>query len=136
MGAMSIRVLLIDENEKVRHLLASRLAGVRGIEVVGSTSNAEEGLNRIEMVVPDVVLMDLRMHHTDGLEVCRRAHSLNNGTPVVVLTAYGSPMERRMASEAGAAEYLLKDVDTERLALSIEHLALGMGASLSTGRIP
>ena len=130
---MNIRVVLIDENEKVRQLLALRLAGLRGIEVVGSTSDAEEGLSRIEAAVPDVVLLDLRMRHANGLEVCRRAHSLNKGTPVVVLTTYGSPAERRMASEAGAGDYLLKDVDTEKLALSIEHLASNRGPGLSTG---
>lgn len=133
---MSIRVLLIDEHEKVRHLLASRLAEVKDIEVVGNTGDAEEGLQRIQRTLPDVVLLDMKMRRADGLEICRRAHLLNGGTPVVVLTSYGDPKERRMAHEAGAVEYLLKDVDTEKLAWRIGQLARSRGAGLPEERIP
>ena len=127
---MSIRVFLIDEHERVRQLLAGRLAEAQDVEVVGNTGNAEEGLLSIRQTQPDLVLLDPKMRYTDGLEICRRAHQSNGGTPVVVLTSYGGVEEMRMAREAGAAEYLLKDVNTERLTLFIRQFALDGGKSV------
>ncbi|MBI2855494.1 MAG: response regulator transcription factor [Chloroflexi bacterium] len=124
---MSIRVFLIDEHNRVREVLASRLSGEGDIEVVGSTWDSEEALRRIESIHPDIIVLDPKMRYADGLEVCRRARAVHKDTPVVVLTSYASTEERRLALAAGAVEYMLKDVDTASLTLRIRQLCGGQG---------
>jgi DNA-binding NarL/FixJ family response regulator len=118
-----IRILIIDEHKAARESLARRLKSIPELDVVGTTGDGEEGLRQIESLHPDVVLLDIRMKKTEGMDVCRRACRLDWGTRVVVLTSYSDLEEQRMASQAGARGYLLKDIDTPKLAQWIRDLA-------------
>ena len=123
---MTIRVVIIDENGPARVMLARRLASfLPDLEVVGSTGDSEEGLRQIQEYAPDIVLLDIKMKRADGLETCRRACSINGKANVVVLTSYIEHQERKMAYEAGASGYLLKEVDTPKLVQRIRHLTGG-----------
>ena len=121
---MSIRIFLIDEHQPSREMLARRLASCPDMEVVGNTDDAEEGLRQISRLHPDLVFLDVKMKKVDGMEVCRRACSSSKGTKVAVLTFYNDPEERRQAYLAGADGYLLKEVDTPKLARWIRLLAV------------
>ena len=120
----SIYVLIIDEHKQARQSLARRLTTLSDIEVVGVTGNHEEGLRKIEELIPDVVLLDIKMRHADGMNACRRACSTNSNTKVLVLTTYGDPQERRDAYRAGISGYLLKEIDTRKLAERIRRLVV------------
>ena len=120
--AMSIRILIIDEHPSAREMLARRLGSRPDMDVVDATGDAEAGLRRIKELHPDVVLLDIKMHRADGVEVCRRACAVANGARVAILTSYSEPAERRMARQAGAQGYLLKEVDTPKLARWIKRL--------------
>ena len=113
---MSIRIFLIDEHRSSREMLARRLASCSDMEVVGDTDNVEEGLSKIRGLRPDLVFLDVKMKRADGMEVCRRVCASGNGGKVAVLTSYTDPEERRQAYLAGACGYLLKEVDTPKLA--------------------
>lgn len=119
---MSIRVLIIDEHPLAREMLARRLRSKPGMKVVGTTGDAETGLRQIEELHPNVVLLDTKMHQADGVEVCRRACSIGDGAKVAILTSYVDAAERRMARQAGAQGYLLKEVDTPKLVRWIRRL--------------
>ena len=119
---MSIRILIIDEHSRSRQMLARRLASLPGLEVVGATCDGESGLRQIEELHPDVVLLDTKMKRADGIDICRRICSVNDGGRVVVLTSYVESEERRMAYQAGASGYWLKEVDTPSLAEWIQNL--------------
>ena len=93
------------------------------MDVVGTTCDGEEGLRQIEVLCPDVVLLDTKMRRADGMDVCRRACSTNGGPKVAVLTSYTDPEERRLAFQAGVNGYLLKEVDTTKLVQWIRKLA-------------
>ena len=110
---MSIRIMIIDEHSRSRQMLARRLASCSDMEVVGDTDNIEEGLSQLR---PDLVFLDVKMKRADGMEVCRRVCASGNGGKVAVLTSYTDPEERRQAYLAGACGYLLKEVDTPKLA--------------------
>ena len=71
---MTIRVLLVDDQELVRTGFRMILAGEEGIEVVGEASNGREALERAIRLRPDVIVMDIRMPVMDGLEEIGRAH--------------------------------------------------------------
>ncbi len=113
---MSIRIFLIDEHRPSREILARRLASCPDMEVVGNTEDAEEGLRQVNQLRPDLVLLDVKMKKADGMAVCRRVCSSSNGVKVAVLTSYSDPEERRQTYLAGASGYLLKEVDTPKLA--------------------
>lgn len=118
-----IRLLIIDEHVDAGNTLARRLSSIPGFQVVGTTADAEEGLRQIGVLLPDLVLLDTKMTHADGLDVCRRACSQLGGHRVAVLTSYGDPSDIRKAQEAGAKGYFLKEVNTQRLAREIRRLA-------------
>ena len=113
---MIIRIFLIDEHRTAREILARRLASMPGLDVVGSTSDSEEAIRDIAGLSPDVVLVDTKMKQADGIDICRRALAAGEQTKVAVLTSYLDPDERRQAYRAGVNGYLLKDVDTDKLA--------------------
>ncbi len=104
-------------------MLARRLASCPDMEVVGDTDDAGEGLSQIGRLRPDLVFLDVKMKKVDGMAVCRRVCASGNGTKVAVLTSYTDPEERREAYLAGASGYLLKEVDTPKLAQWIRLLA-------------
>ena len=118
-----IRLLIIDEHLASANTLARRLSSISGFQVVGTTADAEEGLRQIGALGPDLVLLDTKMTHADGLGVCRRACSQLGGHKVAVLTSYADPSDIRRAQEAGAKGYFLKEVNTQRLAHEIRRLA-------------
>lgn len=118
------RVFLIDEHGPSREMLARRLASFPGFDVVGTAADGGEGLRQIKALAPDLVLLDIKMKRADGLEVCRQVCSGSGTTRVAVLTSYIDPEERKKAREAGASGYLLKEVDTARLAQRIRLLAV------------
>ncbi len=113
---MSIRIFLIDEHRPSREMLARRLASCPEMEVVGNTDDAEDGLRQVSQLCPDLVLLDVKMRNADGMAVCRRACASGDGVKVAVLTSYSDPEEFRQAYQAGASGYLLKEVDTPKLA--------------------
>jgi DNA-binding NarL/FixJ family response regulator len=119
---MSIRVFIIDEHPLAREMLARRLGSKPDMKVVGTTGDAETGLRQIEELRPDVVLLDIKMHQADGVEVCRRVCSIADGAKVAILTSYVDAAERRMARQAGVQGYLLKEVDTPKLVRWIRRL--------------
>ena len=104
-------------------MLARRLSSLPDMDVLGTTGDGCEGLRQIKELRPDLVLVDIKMRNADGIEVCRQACATSDGTKVAVLTSYIDPEERRMVRQAGGRGYLLKKVDTLRLAQCIRRLA-------------
>ena len=130
-----MRLVIIDENGPARDMLARRLASLPDMEVVGSTGDSEEGLRQIQEYAPDIVLLDIKMRRASGLEICRRACSINGKAKVIVLTSYNEPEERRMAFQSGASGYLLKEADTQKLVQRIRQLTGGIEPNSVCGSV-
>jgi len=113
------RLLIIDEHKAVRQALVSRLQQTGQLEVVGSTSSTEEGLLQVEALHPNVVLLETKRSDGTGLETCRRIARNHPDTTVIVLTSYDDEDERQAAYMAGAASYILKDIDSTQLVREI-----------------
>ena len=119
----TLRLLVLDEHAGVRRTLSRRLSAIPGFKVVASTGDAQEALDKIADLHPDLVLMDIRMRQSAGLDVCRRVASASPGVRVAILTSYADVSDLRKAQQAGACGYLLKDLDMEKLAGQIRELA-------------
>jgi NarL family two-component system response regulator LiaR len=115
----SIRVFLADDHPVVRQGLSTFLESRPGIEVVGEAGNGEAAVAAIERLRPDVVLMDLVMPGEGGVAAIRRLRASVPDTRVVVLTSFASDDQVIPAVQAGAAGYLLKDVDPSGLEAAV-----------------
>jgi two-component system, NarL family, response regulator LiaR len=118
MGA-AIRVLIVDDHAVVREGLRTFLELQDGIEVVGEATNGEEALDRVADQRPDVVVMDLVMPKLDGVGAMRELQRRGSPTRVLVLTSFLDDERLMPAIEAGAAGYLLKNVDPAELARAV-----------------
>ena len=104
-----IRVLIADDQRVVREGLALVLGLLPEVEVVGSASDGNEAITLAADLLPDVVLMDLRMPRCDGVEATRLLRERVPETKVVVLTTYADDRSVIDALRAGARGYLTKD---------------------------
>lgn len=122
---MSIRVLLIDDHPVVRAGLRS-IVESRGFTVVGEASTGEEALRATPDLRPDVVLCDLRLGEgIDGVETTAALRRMPDAPAVLILTTFDHDAQIIRALEAGAAGYLLKDVDNNTIARAIIDAASG-----------
>lgn len=122
-----IRVVTVDDQELVRTGLRPMAERDGDIHVVGEAATGREGLAVVGRLVPDVVLMDIRMPVLDGIEATRRivADPALSGVQVVVLTTFDEDENIFGALRAGAAGYLLKDIGPEALRSAIRTVAAG-----------
>ncbi|WP_406418179.1 response regulator transcription factor [Streptomyces sp. NBC_00873] len=120
-----IRVLLVDDHQVVRRGLRTFLEIQDDIEVVGEAADGAEGVARSEELHPDVVLMDIKMPGTDGIEALRRLRELDNPAKVLIVTSFTEQRTVVPALRGGASGYVYKDVDPEALAGAIRSVHAG-----------
>jgi DNA-binding NarL/FixJ family response regulator len=120
-----IRVLVADDHPIVRGGIVGLLADAADIEVVGTAANGEEAIRLALELVPDLVLMDLRMPVLDGDEATARILAERPGIRVVILTTYETDANILTAIEAGASGYLLKASPPEEILAGIRSVAAG-----------
>jgi DNA-binding NarL/FixJ family response regulator len=120
-----IRVVLADDHPVVREGLRGMLAAEPGIEVVADAASGAEAVTVAARFQPDVVLMDLRMPHGDGVEATAKIVGGHPGIRVVVLTTYETDADIVRAVEAGAVGYLLKDASISELGSAVRAAARG-----------
>ena len=92
-----LKVLLVDDYERVRRSLASFLTKQRGVQVIGEAASGDEAIAETERLQPDLVLMDLEMPDCGGIEAMREIKQRAPNTRVVILSPHGSEIYRRMA---------------------------------------
>jgi DNA-binding NarL/FixJ family response regulator len=117
--ADSIRVLLVDDHAVVREGLRTFLELQDGIEVVGEAADGEEAIAQAEHLRPDVILMDLVMPKLDGVGAMRVLRRTLPASRVIVLTSFAQDDRLMPAVQAGAAGYLLKNVEPKELARAV-----------------
>jgi len=120
-----IRVLLVDDHQVVRRGLRAFLQLQPDVEVVGEAGGGEAAVAAAASGVPDVVLMDLVMPDGDGVAAIRALTEAAPGARVLVLSSFADDERIFAAMQAGAAGYLLKDVDPDALAEAIREIHRG-----------
>ena len=123
---MSIRVAVADDQELVRTGFRVILESEPDIDVVGEAADGREAIEVAQQHNPDVVLMDVRMPHLDGLEATRRiVTGTDEGPRVLILTTFDLDEYVYEALRSGASGFLLKDGPAEQLVSAVRVVARG-----------
>ncbi|MFD7325909.1 response regulator [Streptomyces sp. NPDC059875] len=126
MTSSTIRVLIVDDQMMVRQGFTVLLDAEPGIEVVGQAVDGEDAVAKVAELAPDVVLMDIRMPGTGGIEATRLITAPADATvKVLVLTTFDLDEYVYEALRAGASGFLLKDASAEELAHAVRVVAGG-----------
>lgn len=120
-----IRLLIVDDHPVVRDGLRGMFEGDSAFEVVGEAGDGAEAVARATALLPDVVLMDLRMPGVDGASAIRQLAELGNPARILVLTTYDSDVDVMPALAAGATGYVLKDTPRDALCRAVRAAARG-----------
>lgn len=123
-----IRVLLVDDHVLFRKGLISLLSARDDIDIVGECSEGSEAVERARELMPDVVLMDIRMPGVNGMEATRRITAEMPHVKVVMLTVSEDDKDLFEAIKAGARGYLLKNLEPEDLYHLVRAVAAGEAA--------
>jgi len=123
---MTIRVLLVDDDALVRSGLRLMLRSAPDIEVVGEAADGAAAITAAAELVPDVVLMDIRMPGTDGV-TATAAITAATAARVVALTTFDADELVREAINAGAVGYLVKDTPPAEIINAVRAVASGLG---------
>jgi len=128
---MTTTVLLVDDHPVVRSGLRAVLDAAETLQVVGEAATGEEALALAAHLRPDVVLCDLRLGNgIDGIQTTAALRALDPAPAVLILTTFDRDAEILGAIEAGAAGYLLKEVDPDVIIDGIQRAAAGMRSPL------
>lgn len=119
------RIVLVDDHEVVRLGLKSLLDRHPQFEVVGEAGSAREAVEQVAALKPEVVLMDIRLPGTSGIEACEEIVNRFPGTRVIMLTSYADDEMLFSAIRAGASGYLLKQIGSEDLVKALEAVSRG-----------
>jgi DNA-binding NarL/FixJ family response regulator len=114
-----IRVILVDDHGVVRRGLRGYLELLDDIEVVGEAENGLRGVELVDELLPDVVLMDLVMPELDGIGAIERIKAAHPEVQVVALTSFIEEEKVTAALEAGASGFILKDAEADDVAAAI-----------------
>lgn len=130
---MSIRVMLVDDNEHTRTGYSMMLMVEPDIILVGEAADGQEAVDIVSDVAPDVILMDVRMPRLDGIDSTRQITTKCPDVRVLILTTYDLDDYAFDGLAAGASGFLLKDATSEQIAAAIR--AIHNGDAVVTPRI-
>ncbi|MFL9674515.1 response regulator [Pseudomonas marginalis] len=126
-----LRLVLADDHEVTRTGFVSLLAGHPQFEVVGQASDGLQAVALCEQLLPDIVILDIRMPGLNGLGAARLLQQRLPAVKVVMFTMDDSPEYLEAAMNAGAVGYLLKDASRAEVIQALQHVAAG-GEALNT----
>jgi DNA-binding response OmpR family regulator len=119
------KILVVDDEVNITQILEFSI-GAEGYEVV-TAANGEEAIDKARREQPDLIILDVMMPKIDGYEACRilKANPLTKGIPVVLLTAKGRDIDKRLGYEVGATDYIIKPFSPNKLIDRIHQLLVG-----------
>ena len=120
-----IRILIVDDHPMVAEGIEAILETFGDIEVVGTLLNAVEAIEKLNLLDPDVVLLDLNMPGMTGLAATELMLEKRPGTRILILTMHDSPEYIATALSHGASGYVLKDVPTDEIKTAIDSVMQG-----------
>ncbi|MFJ2281067.1 response regulator [Pseudomonas sp. NPDC087803] len=119
---MTCNLLLVDDHSLIRAGVRALVLDIPGYAVVGEASDGSQLLEMVEQLTPDIVLLDISMKETGGLEALQRLKRVRPQSKVLILSMHTDPALIMQALESGAHGYLLKDTTATELEHALEAL--------------
>lgn len=132
-GTTMIRILLVDDHPVVREGLAAVLADEPGFRVVGQVDSGERALREMEVELPDVVVLDLRLYGMSGIQTCESIRLRWPSVRVIILTSFPNEGALMSAFTAGARGFVLKESEPTILRQAVR--AVGAGETYADPRV-
>ncbi len=107
--------MIVDDSRIVRERLIAMLNELPGVEIVGQAASVPEAIETIRRLMPDTVILDIRMPGGTGLDVLRDIKQLDPAPLVIVLTNYAAPAYREKCRQAGADFFFDKSTEFDRI---------------------
>ena len=109
------KILVVDDEINITQILEFSI-GAEGYEVL-TALNGEDAVDRARRELPDLIILDVMMPKIDGYEACRilKANPLTKNIPVILLTAKGREIDKKLGFEVGAADYIVKPFSPNKL---------------------
>lgn len=116
------KILVVDDEINITQILEFSI-GSEGYEVI-TAQNGEDAIDKARREQPDLIVLDIMMPKIDGYEACRilKANPLTKNIPVVLLTAKGRDIDKRLGYEVGATDYIVKPFSPSKLVGRIQQL--------------
>jgi DNA-binding NarL/FixJ family response regulator len=127
-----LRILIADDHPLFRHGVKTLFMTTSDIEVIGEVTSGEEAIEVSKSLLPDVILMDLRMQGMNGIEATRQIVQSNPNIQILILTMFQDDHSVFAAMRSGAKGYVLKDAEKDDLLNAIRTVGNG-GAIFSPG---
>ncbi len=124
-GPEPIRTLIVDDHALFRRGLEIVLVTEPDIEVVGEASDGAEAVEKAAESLPDIVLMDVRMPRSSGIEACRAIKDVAPSAGIIIVTMSDEEEDLFEAIKAGASGYLLKDIPLDQVAEAVRSVHCG-----------
>jgi len=117
-----MRVLIADDSEILRSRLIEMLSEFKEIDIVGQTGYAQEAIELIRELIPDVVILDIRLPDRNGINVLEMIKKRNISTKVIIFTNYPYFQYRKRCLDAGAEFFFYKAAEFEKLVEALKEL--------------
>jgi DNA-binding NarL/FixJ family response regulator len=117
-----MKVFIVDDSALVRERIITMISEHPGIEIIGQAKNAQEGINSILKLKPDVVILDIRMPGGNGIEVLENIKKNSSAPTIIILTNYPYPQYRKKCMEAGADYFFDKSTEFNKIIEVIKKL--------------
>lgn len=121
----SIKVFIADDHQIIIDGLKSVLDEARQIEVVGYANDGKDTLERLDLITPDVLILDIEMPVFNGIEVTRQLKNNQNNIKIIILSMYNEPGLIKKLEAMGVDGFLLKNSDQEELVKAINTVVSG-----------
>ncbi len=125
MGAGLTKILVVDDHDLVRMGIVRMLADIDGYQVVGDAKSGEEAVTKARTLLPDVVLMDVKMPGMGGLEATKKLLVVNPTLKIIAVTACDDDLYPTRLMQAGAVGYVTKGAEFSEITSAIDKVMRG-----------
>lgn len=117
-----MKVLVVDDSRIIRDRLVNLLSLIQGVEAVAQAENAQNAISTYQTFRPEVLILDIRMHGTNGIDVLKEIKSKEDAPKVIMLTNFPYPQYREKCMEEGADFFLDKSTEFDEIGEIIRNM--------------